>query len=146
MIAVGSTTVTTSAVDLQLISVPSASPGSPSEEQVRTQIKTPLPKAGGDAEAQLGGLVELSLVPEPLELQEDCHPCQKIHMARNICFGLILNPSVFFITAVDCGFLRYLDSTRVSQMSVSLALPFPFCLATLRVLCYKHPRMMFKSK
>lgn len=62
--------VTVSAVDLQLISVPSASPGSPRAERVMTQIKIPLLKAGGDAEMQLGRLVELSLVSELL----DCNP------------------------------------------------------------------------
>lgn len=67
MSTIGSTIVTVSAVDLQLISVPSASPGSMRAEQVMTQIKIPLSKAGGVAEVQLGGLVELSLVSKPLE-------------------------------------------------------------------------------
>jgi len=73
MSTTGSTIVMVSAVDLQLISVPSVSPGSPRAEWVMTQIKIPLSKAGGDAEAQLGGLVELCPAPEPLGLQEDCH-------------------------------------------------------------------------
>lgn len=72
---IGITIVTVSTIDLQLISVPSASPGSWRAERVVTQIKIPLPKADGDAAAQLGGLVELYLFSDLLELREDCHPC-----------------------------------------------------------------------
>lgn len=46
--------VTVSVVDLQLISLPSASPGSPPAERVMARIKFPLLKADGDTEAHLG--------------------------------------------------------------------------------------------
>lgn len=68
MSTVGGTIVTKSAGDPQVITVPSASPGSRHAEQARRQSKTPLPKAGGEAE---GGLAELSRLSQPPESQED---------------------------------------------------------------------------
>lgn len=110
------------------------------------RLKTPLLQTGEDEEGHLGRLVELSLFSKLLELREDCHLYKKMQMARNACFCLTLNPLVFFTTAVACGVLNYLVWTRVSHMSVSLTLPFPFCLSVLCCWRYEHPRMMLKSK
>lgn len=68
MSTVGNTIVTRSTGHLQLISVSSASPGNARVRRVMTQIKIPLPNAGGNARRQLGWLVEPSPVSQPLEL------------------------------------------------------------------------------
>lgn len=73
---------------------------------VMTQIKIPLPNAGGDARSQLDSVVEPSPVSQRWSCGDDCCSCKKRELVRNVCFGLVLNPPVLFIIAVgSCFFL-----------------------------------------
>lgn len=104
------------------------------------QPKTPLLQAGENAERHLGRLLEPSVF-QAAGAARGLPPLQK-----SACLCLIHNPPVFFTTAVACGVLNYLVWTRAGHMSVSLTLPFPFCLTVLCCWRYEYPRMMLKSK